>query len=309
MKEFKVPIKNELRDFTATRDFWVSLGDHIECFDYASVCKKSEAVISLFAPLPESGLHTAESLPDTFASERKSFPGDLFYFNSEKGDMFASVNSNYQWVLFKRDLKKHIVLPKGYSEQEIDLSDFVVCFKDAIAADPLEKLARDLYGSPHISYSLINDIRTLLEAKKLKTTTLTVFDYSPKESYQFSIKSSLNSVSLTIDMIKNKVLKYHYDKIWKIETVLHETLVNAITYGNELDYDRPVHIEYEVGDKGFRILIRDSGTGFDVSGFSVPVGIEALDQISGRGIYIMKKFSEALFFNDKGNQAMLYFEF
>lgn len=309
MKEFKVPIKNELRDYTSVRDFWVSLNDHSDSFDYGSVCNKSEALICYFRkkPLP---------LPDAPSLSRGDFDkltgtpdGDVFYVDSEKGKLTASVASGYAWLLVKRDSKKCVALKKKTADYEIDLHDFIICLKGGITPDETEKLARDLYGSPLICYSLINAVQTFIDSKNLDAIPLAVMDYSPKESYQFSIKSSLNSVSLTIDMIKNKVLKYHYDKIWKIETVLHESLVNAITYGNELDYDRPVNISYEVGDKGFKIIIKDSGAGFDVSGFSVPVGLEALDQISGRGIYIMKKFSEALFFNNKGNQAMLYFDF
>jgi hypothetical protein len=283
MKEFKVPIKNELRDYTSIRDFWVSLNDHIEFFDYASSSAKNEALLCFFSKnvsgLPES---SALSSGD-FAKAAKSADGDVFFVDSDKGKLSAAIASGHTWLLVKRDSKKLVILKNEPSNYEIDLHDFIVCLKGGITAEAAEKLARDLYGSPLICYSLLNAIQTFLESKNLDAMPLAVLDYSPKESYHFSIKSSLNSVSLTIDMIKNKVLKYHYDKIWKIETVLHESLVNAITYGNELDYDRPVNISYEVGDKGFKIIIRDTGTGFDVSGFSVPVGLEALDQISGRG--------------------------
>lgn len=308
MKEFKVPIKSELRDYTATRDFWVSLCDHIEYFEYDSLCNKNEAVLSVFAPSPFSGYDSAGSLSDIFAQLSSACSGDLIYFHTDKGVLKSFLSGDKFWVCFQRTSKQCVVLGKGLRQTSVDLNDFVVCFDKPIPPETLDKIARDVFGSPHIAYSLAGDLKTFLDSKKLAYEPLVVLDYSPKESYQFSIKSSLNSVSLTIDMIKNKILKYHYDKIWKIETVLHEALVNAITYGNELDYDRPVVIEYEVGPRGFKIIIRDTGGGFDVSGFSVPVGMEALDQISGRGIYIMKKFSEALFFNSKGNQTMLYFE-
>jgi serine/threonine-protein kinase RsbW len=110
-------------------------------------------------------------------------------------------------------------------------------------------------------------------------------------------------------MIKNKLLQFHTEKIWQIETVLHEALVNAITYGNGLDPEKPVMMNYELGSKGLRVCISDCGPGFDIKNISVPVGAEALEKISGRGIYIMKKFSDALFYNRTGNEVVLFFQF
>ncbi len=76
-----------------------------------------------------------------------------------------------------------------------------------------------------------------------------------------------------------------------------------------MDFNKFVTVKYEIGEKGLRVIIKDSGDGFDTKNISVPVGNEALEWISGRGIYIMKKFSDAMYYNEKGNEVMLFFNF
>ncbi|OHD56727.1 MAG: hypothetical protein A2Y33_06450 [Spirochaetes bacterium GWF1_51_8] len=217
---------------------------------------------------------------------------------------------NHCWVAIKRKEKRYVVLGESGSEKHpLDFDDSFVVFDRVMKKEELDKIIPPLYSDIRISYGLLEDVSAGMKKNSVDAKVYCVVDHSANESNTITIKSSLNAVSMTIDLIKNKVLKYHYDKIWKIETVLHEALVNSITYGNELDYNKPVILSYEIGYKGIRMWIRDMGDGFDVENITVPMGNEALERISGRGIYIMKKFSEAFFFNKKGNEMLLFFEF
>ena len=142
---------------------------------------------------------------------------------------------------------------------------------------------------------------------KTKNIPLFEIDFERKFSTILSIKSTLKIVNITLDLIKNKVINYNRDKAWQIETVLHEALVNSIEYGNNNDETKEIKFYYEIGNKALRVIIEDEGIGFDVNNVSVPIGKEALEKINGRGIYMMMKFSEALFYNTKGNKILLFF--
>ncbi len=119
----------------------------------------------------------------------------------------------------------------------------------------------------------------------------------------------MKALTTTVDMLKNKILKYNSDKLWQIETVLHEAFMNAVTHGNELEPKKKVEIFYELGKKGFKIMVKDMGIGFDVNNLFVPTSEDALDAISGRGIYLMEKLSDVLFYSPEGNKVLIFFNF
>lgn len=312
MKTFRVPIKYVMKDFSNVRDFWLTINDHGKSFDFYKLERKHEVIILFHDDHPLRNKFSEKSdiyaVYEEIASD-SSFKGDVLYFDSLNGRFSASINTPFVWTFYQKEKNKATILEGQLVKEEMEPDDFFICYDEGMTDKKIHTTVSQILGIDYISYSHLNEVVNILEKNDMGIIPFLLFNYTTKESYQFSIKSTLNAVSLTIDMIKNKVLKYHYNKVWKIETVMHEALVNAITYGNELDYEKPVFIQYEVGPRGLRIWVQDIGEGFDVTSFTVPVGMEALEQISGRGIYIMKKFSESIFFNETGNQAMLFFDF
>lgn len=301
-----------MKDFSSVRDFWITINDHGKSFEFYKLERKHEIVILFHGDHPSRESFNEKSDLSSVYTEianDPAFDGDVLYFDTLNGRYSAVHHTDMNWVVYHKDTRNAELIPDKVDNLEMEPDDFFICFDEGISEKRIRETASDFIDIQTISYTQLSSIVQILENNDIGIIPFLLFNYTTKESYQFSIKSTLNAVSLTIDMIKNKVLKYHYNKVWKIETVMHEALVNAITYGNELDYEKPVYIQYEVGPKGLRIWVRDVGEGFDVSSFTVPVGMEALEQISGRGIYIMKKFSESIFFNERGNQAMLFFDF
>jgi serine/threonine-protein kinase RsbW len=191
----------------------------------------------------------------------------------------------------------------------IDNDDLLIVLKGCIKDIRTEFLANIIMRNKSISYPMIKSISSAFRINKINASPILILDYTLHRSYEFPIKSSLKAINLAVNMIRNKVVQYNSDKIWKIETVLQEALVNAVTYGNGLNSARPLQMNYEIGEKGLRVFIKDSGKGFDVFNTSVPIGREALEKISGRGIYIMKKFSDAIFYNRQGNEVIMFFSF
>jgi serine/threonine-protein kinase RsbW len=319
MKHFRVPIKSCILDYSNTKNLWLTLNDCEKKFDYFRADNTNQLLFGIgvtkFVQNPVPLDYTSEDKNRDVSSlykkiiDDKTFTGDVFLVNSESKTLKYSVKTDNIYIAFKRKSKKFIVLNKETGEIALEADDFLLGLDTPINDSILKRIENEIIQSTSISYALMDELTTIMDAHNVDSYPLFIINLSPAECYAFRIKSTLNAVSLTIDMIKNKVLKYHYEKVWKIETVLHEALVNAITYGNELDDRKLVYVFYEVGKQGLRLLIRDEGEGFDVTNFSVPVGKDALDKVSGRGIYIMKKFATAIFFNQIGNETMLFFEF
>lgn len=310
MKKFSVAVKSQLCDYSEVEDLWISCNDcSIEKLFQST--SKHRVLIGFGESSKDLNVSTEEEALKSFGQLKTGRIGGLgaILADSKNGRLWLAPTQKAVWVLFKRSEMRCAVVEEELIAEKMDLGDALIGFSRDFSAEHLKMIEDWVLESESISYCLQNQISDFFEEKNISARALFLLDYSGKESYHFQIKSSLNAVSLTIDMIKNKVLKYHYEKNWKIETALHEALVNAITYGNRLDVELPVYICYELGNRCLRIWVRDNGKGFKVEEVRVPIGLQALEQISGRGIYIMKKFSEALFFNKQGNELVLCFDF
>lgn len=313
MKSFKVPIKNTNEDFVTTNNVWLTLNCPQQDLFIFKKDNKNELLLCVsanqkiapsFQDMPQTGLSAA------FERLSASPSGmSLFYVNSIENNIRFVSQPDIQSVLFRGKKKDYIILNEDGKSHKIDEGDTLIGFLGKLSTNELEKLRDTILRSGHISYRLQKDIAEFLNSYHSDVIPVFLADYTEHQSYSFPIRSSLKTVSLTIDMIKNKLVKHDLEKIWQVETVLHEALVNAITYGSDLDNSKNIDISYEMGKKGLRVFIRDTGTGFDVNNITVPVGNEALEKVNGRGIYIMQKFSDEIFFNEKGNELILFFNF
>lgn len=313
MKSFKVPIKNTHEDFIVTNNVWLTLNcPGQDCFIFKKDNKNellfglsgSQKAVSSYQDLSTNNL---ASVFDKITNNPSGI--SLFYINPSENTVRFLSQPDIQSVLFQGKKNDYIILNDDGKSLKIEDGDTLVGFLGKLSTNELEKLKEVILRSGHISYRLLKDITQFLDSYHSDIVPVFLADLTEHASYAFPIKSSLKTVSLTIDMIKNKLVKHDLEKIWQVETVLHEALVNAITYGSDLDNSKNIDISYEMGKKGLRVVIRDKGTGFDVNNITVPVGHEALEKVNGRGIYIMQKFSDEIFFNEKGNELILFFNF
>jgi serine/threonine-protein kinase RsbW len=310
MKKFSVPVKDPFEDFIQTDNLWLTINDDKKGFSIYKKNNKSELLLCLTktpGPFFADQEENAPNLGKLYAELGKKQPPEaLLYVNPGFRKVVCAPAYGICFVLVRRHEKAVFVI-NGPTGQELFDEDDVLIIFDSPVEEGLAAGLKDLVlTSNKFSYVLMNEIKSLTQNAVMP---LLLIDYTPHQSYKFPVKSSLKTVTLAVGMIKNKLIQYNTEKIWQIETVLHEALVNAITYGNCLDPEKQVIMNYELGIKGLRVCISDSGNGFDLDNISVPVGIEALEKISGRGIYIMKKFSDALFYNRAGTELVLFFSF
>ena len=77
-----------------------------------------------------------------------------------------------------------------------------------------------------------------------------------------------------------------------IEMAVHEAVINAIHHGNKEDPGKKVYIKFLVSEDRLEIHVRDEGVGFDPSTLPDPLARENLLNISGRGIFLVRKFMD-----------------
>ncbi|HUF76020.1 MAG TPA: ATP-binding protein [Longimicrobiales bacterium] len=89
---------------------------------------------------------------------------------------------------------------------------------------------------------------------------------------------------------------------------LTEALSNAMLYGNSRDPSKRVLVEiaFELGRIQARVT--DQGAGFDPAAVPDPTRPENLTRACGRGLFLMRKLMDEVWYNDRGNQVTLVLE-
>jgi len=86
------------------------------------------------------------------------------------------------------------------------------------------------------------------------------------------------------------------ESIHSIGIAIRESVINAVTHGNENDAAKRVFIEFESsrggGASALTIRVRDQGQGFDPDALASPLDPENLLKSSGRGIFLIRSFMD-----------------
>lgn len=89
--------------------------------------------------------------------------------------------------------------------------------------------------------------------------------------------------------------------LFAMRLLIHEALLNAVTHGSGINADRTVLLQLELGDTDLRLDVEDSGPGF------VWDRRPAMNDLagSGRGLAVMREYSDGMGFNKCGNRITL----
>lgn len=86
-----------------------------------------------------------------------------------------------------------------------------------------------------------------------------------------------------------------------------EAVNNAINHGNKRDEAKKVEVIFEKAGNSLVVVVRDQGNGFRPEIIPDPTKPENIEKISGRGVFLMRKLSDGIEFNDKGNSVKMTF--
>jgi serine/threonine-protein kinase RsbW len=98
------------------------------------------------------------------------------------------------------------------------------------------------------------------------------------------------------------------DNYGKILVATLEAVNNAITHGNKAYAQKMVDVEIEYDNNEIKITVTDEGDGFDPKKIPDPTMPENIEELSGRGVFLMTKLADAINFNEKGNSVTMYFK-
>ena len=104
----------------------------------------------------------------------------------------------------------------------------------------------------------------------------------------------LDFVQVVSDHLCRRV-GFDEDSMHWVGVAVRESVINAITHGNQNDQQKLVHVEFtsSTGPEGeIAVSIRDEGQGFDPESIADPLAPENMLKSSGRGIFLMRNFMD-----------------
>src|SRR5918998_2416985 len=85
---------------------------------------------------------------------------------------------------------------------------------------------------------------------------------------------------------------------FRLRVVLSEALSNAIVRGNCEDRSKWVEVRAELVPDSIRVYVTDEGCGFNPSTVPEPLQPARLDEVGGRGLFLIRKLVDAVQFNE-----------
>lgn len=130
------------------------------------------------------------------------------------------------------------------------------------------------------------------------------------ELYTLQLPSKMESLNLLESLIEQLATKYSIsdDTFANMMTCLNEVFINAIVHGNKLQETKKVIVNAEVSSKRIVWTVTDEGSGFDNSKLPDPTAPENLENLTGRGVFIIKQLADQCIFNAAGNEVELHFK-
>jgi serine/threonine-protein kinase RsbW len=119
--------------------------------------------------------------------------------------------------------------------------------------------------------------------------------------------SNLRVIENAIDEMTGAI-GINQDNYGKILVATLEAVNNAIKHGNKDNPQKLVDVEIEYDKDEIRITVTDEGGGFNPAGIPDPTMPENIEELSGRGVFLMTKLSDSIKFNEKGNSVTMSFK-
>lgn len=118
---------------------------------------------------------------------------------------------------------------------------------------------------------------------------------------------NLNFIEKLIDEVSD-IFELDSDLYGKVLISTIEAVNNSIIHGNKLCVDKNVKVHICKEKNELHITVTDQGDGFDFYNVPDPTRPENLENIHGRGIFLMKNLADNVIFTDDGKNVELIFK-
>lgn len=89
---------------------------------------------------------------------------------------------------------------------------------------------------------------------------------------------------------------------------LNEAVTNAIVHGNRQDSSKQVYITFTLEKSALVIEVQDEGQGFDPEELPDPVQEENLLNPGGRGVFLIRQYTDRCYFSENGTKITMVFD-
>jgi serine/threonine-protein kinase RsbW len=130
----------------------------------------------------------------------------------------------------------------------------------------------------------------------------------------------MESITINSDIEKLKVVETLVDTLSKklgvsdevygkilISTV--EAVNNAIIHGNKGDQNKMVKVNISADGNVLDITVTDEGEGFEYGNLPDPTDPKNIENLHGRGVFLMRRLADAIEYNDSGNEVKMRFKY
>jgi len=101
--------------------------------------------------------------------------------------------------------------------------------------------------------------------------------------------------------------KLSADLYCKVLIATIEAVNNSIVHGNKFDDSKSVDVSVQINDSSLHIYVKDQGLGFNYENVPDPTKPENIENISGRGVFLMRNLADSINFYSNGSQVELIF--
>ena len=117
---------------------------------------------------------------------------------------------------------------------------------------------------------------------------------------------NINMIEKIIDEVSEEA-RINSEIYGKVLIATVEAVNNAIVHGNKEDDSKTVKVDFEVKNDYISIFIEDQGPGFNFYNVPDPTTPENIENIHGRGVYLMKHLADDVIFHGNGNRVEIKF--
>jgi len=130
----------------------------------------------------------------------------------------------------------------------------------------------------------------------------------------------MESITINSDIEKLKVVETLVDTLSKklgvsdevygkilISTV--EAVNNAILHGNKGDRNKMVTVIMNADGNVLDITVTDEGEGFEYGNLPDPTDPKNIENLHGRGVFLMRRLADAIEYNSSGNEVKMRFKY
>lgn len=122
------------------------------------------------------------------------------------------------------------------------------------------------------------------------------------KTYNITLSSTFEQAETIPDFVDNiaKECSLDEDPAETFKLVLSEAVTNAIVHGNKEDPDKSVRIKVVISDQSISADVKDEGAGFKPEERKDPLKEENLLNTGGRGVFLIRQFSDHMEYREDG---------